>query len=240
MSAERQRIRGFPGVLRKEYLGPDRDVVNEVFFGDCYRVGALPFPALTILDVGAHIGAAALKLRSRFLCSAIICAEANPLNIPVLEENVAPSGIRVVAGAVGYREDSPHLYSTVFPGTGATGGSFLGKPGLSDPHYQDIGRVPQHTVEQIMEDEGWTTLDLLKLDCEGSELDILEHMDISRVGTIVGEWHSRAAFLELVDRKFPRDVWSFDILKDSEIGLFRLGQRRWWNMEPEIRGTYPD
>lgn len=237
MSAERQRVPGFPGVLRKEYFGPDLDVVREVFFGDCYRVGDLPFPALTILDVGGHIGVSALKLRSRFLCSKIICAEANPLNVPVLEENVTPSGIKVLAGAVGYREDSPHLYSTVFPGTNATGGSFMGPPGLEGVHkwgnesqYRDIGRVPQHTVEQIMEDNGWTTLDLLKLDCEGSEIDILEHMDISRVGVVVGEWHERSKFMEMVERRFTRDVWSFDILKDSEIGLFRLGQRRWWNM----------
>jgi hypothetical protein len=70
------------------------------------------------------------------------------------------------------------------------------------------------------------SIDLLKLDCEGSELDILAHCDKSLLRTVIGEWHDRKNFFRLIAARFAD--WTFDVLRDAEIGLFRMSMPDWW------------
>jgi FkbM family methyltransferase len=50
------------------------------------------------------------------------------------------------------------------------------------------------TLEEIMEGLGVDHIDLLKLDCEGSEIDILQNtLSRERIRFVLGEYHDRAA-----------------------------------------------
>jgi methyltransferase family protein/methyltransferase FkbM-like protein len=72
-----------------------------------------------------------------------------------------------------------------------------------------------------MEQNGLERIDVLKLDCEGSEFSILDHTtSLDRIGAIVGEYHGRERFLELVARRFAD--WEFRILREGDIGTFWL------------------
>jgi len=59
---------------------------------------------------------------------------------------------------------------------------------------QSVIPVPEPvTIEQIMEQQGWTTLDLLKLDCEGAEVDILFNCSedvLLKTHRVIGEFHA--------------------------------------------------
>jgi hypothetical protein len=75
--------------------------------------------------------------------------------------------------------------------------------------YKEItaSSLAKITLEEIMARYQWPRIDVLKLDCEGSEFSILEHCDLSRIGTIFLESHGAARFRELLARKFPAELW---------------------------------
>ncbi len=79
----------------------------------------------------------------------------------------------------------------------------------------------------------------LRQHCEGSEFSILEHADLSRVRLIVGEWHDRDRFWELVGRKFAD--WKLRIIKDGQLGLFWLSRHgtKGEPLVPKITRTHP-
>ena len=78
-------------------------------------------------------------------------------------------------------------------------------------------------MEQLLQEHGLDHIDVLKLDCEGSEFSILGQTTLlDRIGVIVGEYHGKAAFLKLVAQRFAG--WELRILKDGELGLFWLSR----------------
>jgi FkbM family methyltransferase len=59
------------------------------------------------------------------------------------------------------------------------------------------------TLGELMAEHGLERIDVLKLDCEGSEFSILGRTTVlDRIGLIVGEYHGREAFQKLVVERF--------------------------------------
>ena len=93
------------------------------------------------------------------------------------------------------------LLNAVRPHCESTGGSVVVRESeletspLRQEGYQywnDLHNLPRVTLEDLMEHFGFDWIDLLKLDCEGSELSILgETPSLDRIGMIVGEYHGR-------------------------------------------------
>jgi len=200
----------------------DYGAVNEAIRGG-YRLSELDPPPQTILDVGAHIGAFAIDCHRRWADCEIICIEANARNIPLLRKNTEGlSGVSVIHAAVCY-ELEPLLENAVHR-QGNSGGSRLvgaAKVERSDESYRGVNRVPAITLERVMGQHGWFQCDLLKLDCEGSELDILKHADLRFYRAIIGEYHDREAFLALMTSKafpFRLELWP----PLGEMGAFRF------------------
>jgi hypothetical protein len=98
------------------------------------------------------------------------------------------------------------------------------KPSLAaslDEYWLDGRPLPTITLEQIIAEHHLERIDVLKLDCEGSEFSILENTtSLDRIGAIVGEYHGRERFLELVSRRFAD--WEFRIVRDGDPGTFWL------------------
>lgn len=167
-----------------------------------------------------------------------------------------------------YRDSGPERQPGVSGTALAAGGE---KPfdfaGYKREYWADLRPLATVTLEQLGERYGFARIDLLKLDCEGSEFSILEHCDLSRIRRIVGEYHGRARFDALIARRFgiaqpsaisdqqrsdqqsatltaslltaegplptassltadsvsaDRSSWTLEILREGEIGLFRL------------------
>ena len=94
-------------------------------------------------------------------------------------------------------------------------------PPAIDGYWLDARPLATVTLETLMEQHGLSWIDVLKLDCEGSEFSILENTaSLDRIGAIVGEYHGRERFLELVARKFAD--WQFRVIREGEIGTFWL------------------
>ena len=90
------------------------------------------------------------------------------------------------------------------------------------------------TVEEIVQRFAFPRIDLLKLDCEGSEFSILQNCDLSIIGHIVVEYHSRERFRQLIKRCFS--TWNIRILKDGPTGLFWLWPKRAFTVAVETNG----
>ena len=159
---------------------PEQDwiIIEDVYLRDCYKTVLVPRRGDTeyVLDVGAHIGTFARLWHERNPAARIVCVEACPENIPVLRRNVGAFA-EVIHAACTYETGTLMFLNAVTPSGGrSTGGSALvtSRPSAIDPQFQADDRpLPRITIHEILERFGWPHLDLLKLDCEGSEFSIL-------------------------------------------------------------------
>ena len=216
-------------LVRRGHRQADMVIVRDVYLDDCYGVTELPLPPRYVVDVGAHIGTFARRVRRRTGRCRIVCVEANSANLPALEANVGEFA-HIVSAACSYEAGEVGLLSTVFPGSDNTGGSTvvpLGGPAwrrkAARPCYRPGCAVPKITLEEIRRRFDLPRIDLLKLDCEGSEFDILEHCDLTGIEQIVGEYHDRERFHRLLERRFGG--WPFRLVREGPMGLFFLRRK---------------
>ncbi|MCA9141764.1 MAG: FkbM family methyltransferase [Planctomycetales bacterium] len=227
--------------IRSNNAAQDLVVVQDIAENDSYRIDELPMPEPVIIDVGAHIGCFSQAIHSRNPLARIFAVECCPENLTALRKNVGGFAT-VIQGAMTYEKDIA-LLNAVFPDCVTTGGSCVvsreqlaqasGKTGVgADPkdsataqYWADSRPLMAVTLEQIIEQHNIDRIDVLKLDCEGSEFSILENStSLERIDRIVGEYHGKDRFHELVQRKFPD--WKLRILKDGELGTFWLENPR--------------
>jgi FkbM family methyltransferase len=214
--------------VRPDNVAQDLVVVRDVFEEDVYRLAEVPLPEEIVVDVGAHIGTFATRWRRRNPHSRIVCIEANALNLEALRANVG-SYAEVLHAACTYETDAV-LLSSVFPNCSSTGGSRVlpqrEADAVTDTQYQHpAGQLPRATLEEIMSKFDLPRIDVLKLDCEGSEYSILRNATcLDRVGLIVGEYHGREEFDRLVKERFAD--WKLRIVKDGHFGIFWLSPDR--------------
>ncbi len=211
--------------LRRQHHAADLTIVRDVYLDDCYAVGQLPLAPRYVLDIGAHIGAFARRLHQRFPRAQLACVEANGANIACLRANVGAFA-RVIHAACTY-ERGVGLLCTVFPGSGNTGGSTVAvvdgpRWRAADAHYRRRREpLPTCTLESLLAELGWPRIDLLKLDCEGSEFSILgQAACLERVRMIVGEQHDPQRFAQLRAQRLAD--WQLRVLRRGTPGLFWL------------------
>lgn len=183
----------------------DIDIADEHFRQDIYSLRRLSqlFTPKTMVDVGGHIGCAGALARSVWPDLAITAIEPNcesaalyRRNVPgatVLEYAVGETGNRILV-------DNPRW----------SGGGLVVKAG--DP-YPDVYMVTRAIECLPLHDLVSGPVDLLKLDCEGGEVHVLETMPdelAAEIGCIVGEFHvDWERWRDLVLRRFPE----WDILR---------------------------
>lgn len=129
------------------------------------RVHALAFqlvgPGDSVLDLGAHVGTFALPVAA--LGCRVFAIEAAPANVALLEAAVRRNGLedRVVvlqaavaaaAGTVRFTPDGPR-----------------GQAGIPRAGGEPEIEVRAVTVDEILDECSWGTVDLVKIDVEGSE-----------------------------------------------------------------------
>jgi FkbM family methyltransferase len=154
-------------------------VLAEIVCDDVYRLRDLGQDASLIVDVGSGIGDFALLAALRFPGATVIACEPNPETYGVLVRNVERNGARNVDArsiAVGTRASY-----VLRKGAWSAEASAAGSSGM-------IATVAARRLDELI---GPLEADLVKVDCEGGELDVLESLgtQVDHVRRFAIEYH---------------------------------------------------
>ena len=188
--------------IRRDNIEQDLVIVRDIYEEDAYRTHLLSDNAgpQVVVDIGAHIGCFAKLWHRKNPEARIICVEACPENLEALRRNVGDFA-EVVPAACTYESEPIALLNAVRPNCESTGGSVvvpkaeLETSDLRQGGYQywhDLRELAKVDLEELMSRMGVDRIDILKLDCEGSEYSILgKTPSLDRIRFILGEYHGR-------------------------------------------------
>jgi FkbM family methyltransferase len=230
------RFADFHGMwIRRDMAEQDAVIVQDIVINDSYRMGILApghrsGPQI-VVDVGAHIGTFSHWIHKLNPQARVAAVEVAPGNVECLTRNVGEFAT-VIQAACTYEVAPLVLLDAVFPGTTSTGGSMvcpLPEAKLREPtNTYRIDQAPLRTItlEQIMEQISVSSIDILKLDCEGSEFSILGCTpNLERIGMIVGEYHGYLRWEQLRRERFSD--WHYSHVNNGDLGTFHLRNPRW-------------
>ena len=167
--------------------GVDYRTLADIFGRRVYDIG--PTAASRVLDLGANIGLATVRLASRFPGAEFACVEPSPSNRATLKKAIRANGIRarILEGAIGVSSGQADLQ------VGCDSDMFSLVPAVKSALTL---RVRQFTVEEVMNAMGWEEIDLLKIDIEGYEKTLFRENNawLNRVKAIVGEAHGHVGY----------------------------------------------
>jgi FkbM family methyltransferase len=180
----------------------DLFVLREVLVQETYRdvLPVLPQRGLRVVDIGANLGSFTIWLSQAAKVDEAFCFEPEPDSFRLLRFNLARNGCgfaQALENAVGGRsrtaqitlkEDSPGGTSIYSPAPG--------------------GERPQGSAIQVVALSEWLrqtpgAFDLLKMDCEGSEWEIVRQTspsDLARFHAVVAEVHADPEGLQPVEQ----------------------------------------
>lgn len=164
----------------------DENSFREVFLLKAYD---LPLPShwqpQYILDAGANIGLTSIWWAHRYPSARIVCLEPESENFAALQKNVAPyPTIRPYHAALWFESS---VVTLVDPGLGSRAFQI-------HPAAETQAGVAAYSVPDLMAQLRWPSIDILKLDIEGSEKEIFEREEgqwLSKVQCLVVELHDR-------------------------------------------------
>ncbi len=168
----------------------------------------------TVLDIGANIGSFARACLNRGAVF-VLCVEPDRENFDILCHNMAPEGGRVVCvRAAAWRSDSGHENDRLCPSDwksapGANpGGAFV----MVSGDYEEVSAVSFDRLVAMC--GGGGEVDLVKIDCEGSEWPILfTAKSLTKCRRVIGEWHDFHAGMFQETTPVEGAVYSADALR---------------------------
>ena len=171
-------------VFQEDYIkGFPREIIHD-------------FENSTVVDVGANVGYFSLWWLSRFPRSKVIAVEPMPNIFSLLDRNKALNpdknfhlvncAVRNQTGSIILNFDRSDSFTTA-------------ASVMKNIRGRDEISVKAISLKQLMADFGLSRIDFLKLDCEGSEYDILYHCDgvlLDSIRCIAMETHPGAEAAE--------------------------------------------
>ena len=176
---------------------PLYQVFKELFMADVYEIDALvkTLPANpVVIDIGANAGFFAIQLLSKIDRATLYAYEPMPANVATLRHTLQQNprlqqSVRLFQMAVtGQPLDHLDLFAEAEENSQVVASMFAG---FNENNTQKI-TVPCITLTDIIKENDLHSIDLLKVDCEGSEYDIFYHTApelIQRVARMVIEVH---------------------------------------------------
>ena len=183
-------------------------IINDIYFGDAYRtcLRGNTKDVEYVVDIGANIGTFSKLWYERNPQARIAAVEVNRKLLPALQANVG--GYAAIIARACHYGSGLRLLDSVFPEGLSIGGSRVVEQAEFDAekdvvqYLHSTEPVETITLEEVCRQVDFPWIDFLKLDCEGSELSILEHCDLSKVGTIFVESHDPLRWRDLLARRF--------------------------------------
>ncbi|TCZ67882.1 FkbM family methyltransferase [Flaviaesturariibacter aridisoli] len=141
----------------------DHIMFEQIFYSRGYDID-IPFEPRTIFDIGANVGLAALYFANRFPDAKIIGVEPEQSNFSQAKRNTQPyPNVEILHGAIWPREETLRLLDKGFGEA-----SFMVTSNEGEGSYE----LPAYTIAGLMKRAGITTVDLVKIDIEGAEMDL--------------------------------------------------------------------
>lgn len=159
---------------------------------DCYRVDDIAFEeGDVVIDIGAHVGVFDAYLAKRYRFVRILAFEPTPVNYRHLVYNIAANKVTSVQTFnQAVTGDGRTLAMTVHDDN--TGGATACIRNLHLPDHE-VFTVASRTLDSIFDEFQIAKCKLLKINCEGSEHEILPGSRcLSRVKNLRGEFHINA------------------------------------------------
>jgi FkbM family methyltransferase len=176
----------------------DLGIFHEVWDHERYTAGPIGEVARqgTVVDIGAHIGLFSVLACKVLQANRVVSVEPDHSNFTLLSRNIAENHVKnpvLIEAAIAGRSGEEPFYTS----PSNTGGHSLRK----------LGRLwrPTRTLSlsDLFASNAVSECSLLKMDCEGSEMDILESTGdqlLSRVRAIAFEYHLDAYQQERLER----------------------------------------
>ncbi len=185
----------------RDIFSYDLPIIYELYAQDIYRLCKLSLPKNAIvLDVGAHIGSFSVAIHTKFPTAHITAFEPHPNNFSFLEKN-APFA-KCINAAVASSEGEAYLGDHEASSSYALGSSGITVKAVTlDSYIRSVHNV-----------------DLLKVDVEGAEKDIFEHLNpellkkISKIMIEVHPPHKMEWFVTLFEKAGFSVRFEYDIL----------------------------
>lgn len=191
----------------------------------------------TVVDVGGHIGSFTLRAKSLWPDSTVIAAEPDPETAALFRENTAhlPGVLFHELALVGSGR-GPEVHFCEIGRDGSrenTAKSFVVEAvrGLNPdtPCPTPTCVVAAAPLSRLLRAYGVQEIDVLKLDCEGSEAEVLEDLSsagfLERSKWIRGEWHHVTSIPRITQVLAPTHVAS--IVQDTCPWGYFIAHRRW-------------
>jgi FkbM family methyltransferase len=185
--------RPFQGKIALREIGSDLATFDEIMVDEVYRQVVRSIVRFqTAIDLGANIGLASLYLAHHSSSCRILAVEPNPKSYEMLVCNVRNLGERcrtlsaAVWGTHGRLLPDPRIPMDRFS-------AFTLRE--SSPNAPREMSVEGFTMPEILNYSGFDTVDLVKVDIEGSEIHLFREGNLqwlTRVGSIAIEFHNNS------------------------------------------------
>jgi FkbM family methyltransferase len=163
----------------------DDYIVNQIFWKKVYEPETAPVffrlaqKARITLDIGAHVGFYALLAGHANRAGQVYAFEPLPKTYERLIENIALNrllNVRGIASAMGTRTGSAEIFFDTAPDIPSN--TTLKMPERLAPNRAMTStRVPVTTVKTFIQENVIEHVDLIKMDTEGTELDVIQGME---------------------------------------------------------------
>ncbi|MCX7324311.1 MAG: FkbM family methyltransferase [Hyphomicrobiales bacterium] len=141
---------------------------------------------LDILDVGANVGSFALWATARWPGSVVTSYEPHPGTFAFLKQNTAQRrDIIAVNAALFPGGQMTATFMSRFAGDGESGlAAYMGDTFVA-------GAQPDSYEVSVVDPASLPSPDIVKIDIEGGEGDVLDHIDLSRTSLVLLEYQNR-------------------------------------------------
>ena len=146
----------------------------------------IPITPQFVIDAGANIGLASIYFSNKYPSARIVAIEPEESNYIMLCMNIAKDpNIKAIRAALWFETTNIQLVDSGFGNHGYQVSSY------NTRDEDGVDSVRGITVDMILNQEGETIVDLLKIDIEGAERNVLDKSErwISRVRVIMIELH---------------------------------------------------
>ncbi|MBT6462541.1 MAG: FkbM family methyltransferase [Opitutae bacterium] len=165
------------------------------------ELGLLDFrapPMPVIIDIGANTGIISILMGKRFPNATIYGFEPLPRNFENLKLNLEKNQVQnVKAFNLALTSDGRELEMTAVLADNSGGSTANAKEAIRRAPRGNIYQARSITLDSVFHENGISSCDLLKIDCEGSEHEILgTFSQMSKIGHLIGEIHFNRTILE--------------------------------------------
>ena len=144
----------------------DSRILFEIYVRECYGAVELR-PGSTVIDIGAHIGC--YSLMAAQTAARVIACEPHPENLSILRKNVElnqTTNVEVISHAISNKAGKASL---IIPDND----TFVGRYSLHPGRGRRSIEVTCISLEDLVREAHLTEIDSIKIDCQGSEYEIL-------------------------------------------------------------------